>query len=144
MDKIYFYKTDQAFGFLNNYYGSRMFVFGRWWNNVEAPYQAMKCANPSDIDAIHKAESPKEARELGQKVKIVPGWDEIKMSVMYQCVLAKFTQNHELLQQLLMTGEREIIENSQADAFWGCGPNKDGQNMLGKILMDVRKELKGF
>ena len=39
------------------------------------------------------------------------------------------------------TGDRTLIENSWRDDFWGWGPNRDGQNMLGKLWMEVRAEL---
>ncbi len=38
------------------------------------------------------------------------------------------------------TGDRELIESSPIDSFWGWGPNKDGQNHLGKIWMKLRDE----
>jgi predicted NAD-dependent protein-ADP-ribosyltransferase YbiA (DUF1768 family) len=43
---------------------------------------------------------------------------------------------------LLETGDREIIENSPVDSYWGIGPDGRGENMVGKILMRLRKELK--
>ena len=36
----------------------------------------------------------------------------------------------------------EIVEASPVDAFWGWGPNKDGENALGKIWMKLREEIK--
>lgn len=41
----------------------------------------------------------------------------------------------------LATGDRELIEDSWRDDFWGWGPNRDGKNMLGKLWMEVRAEL---
>lgn len=141
---ILFYKTNDPFGFLNNFKKSRMFIYGRWWNNVEAPYQANKCVLQSDFHAIWKCKTPREARDLGQLVKKLPVWDEIKDNIMYQCVFAKFTQNHELLQQLLDTEHVTLIEDSPIDSYWGRGPEGNGQNKLGLILMKVREELRGF
>ena len=40
------------------------------------------------------------------------------------------------------TGERELIEDSWRDGFWGWGENRDGKNMLGKLWMEVRAELR--
>lgn len=40
-----------------------------------------------------------------------------------------------------MTGDRELVEDSWRDDFWGWGPNRDGQNMLGKLWMELRAEL---
>lgn len=144
MDKILFYKTNEPFGFLNNFKKARMFLYGRWWNNVETPYQASKCIHTSDFHAIWKCKSPREARDLGQTVAIKIHWDEIKDKIMYDCVLAKFTQHHDLLQQLLDTEHATLVEDSPVDAYWGRGPNGDGLNKLGLTLMKIREELRGF
>lgn len=144
MKQILFYKTNDPQGFLNNFYPSRIYVYNRWWKNVEAPYQSRKTIDKEEIDAIWAAEKPKQARDLGQKVKIVAYWDEMKDMVMYDCVLAKFTQNHDLLKKLLETGDAELIEDSPVDWYWGWGKDHTGQNKLGQILMEVREELQGY
>lgn len=144
MNVIKFYKTNDPYGFLNNFKKARMFVFGKWWNNVEAPYQYMKTFVPEERQAIWEAKSPREARDLGQKVTLRADWDLVKVEVMHQCVLAKFLQNTDLLAQLLATGDKELIEDSPVDYFWGCGADGSGQNNLGKVLMLVRKELQGW
>ena len=46
--------------------------------------------------------------------------------------------------KLLATGDRELIEDSWRDDFWGWGPNRDGQNMLGKLWMEIRSELRAL
>lgn len=143
-EQILFYKSVEPWGFLNNFTKARMFVFGRWWDNVEQPYQASKCVDPEDYKRICQSMSPREARNMGQTVKMIPQWDEFKDDVMYQCVFAKFVQNHDLLMRLLHTGFAEIIEDSPIDAYWGWGKDHTGRNQLGKTLMRVREELKGF
>lgn len=69
-------------------------------------------------------------------------WDELRVSVMYGIVLQKFTQNEDLMQKLLATGNMGLLEgNTWGDTFWGfC--NGVGQNHLGKILMKVRTLLR--
>lgn len=81
---------------------------------------------------------------LGRSIVVKDNWEEIKDQIMYECVFAKFTQNHDLLQQLLDTEHNEIIEDSPIDSYWGRGPNWDGRNQLGKTLMKVREELRGL
>jgi predicted NAD-dependent protein-ADP-ribosyltransferase YbiA (DUF1768 family) len=41
------------------------------------------------------------------------------------------------------TGTEELIEDSPVDYYWGCGADGSGKNMLGKLLMELREELKG-
>lgn len=140
---IKFYKTNDPYGFMNNFKKARMFVLGRWWNNVEAPYQACKTDIAAEADLIWKAATPREARDLGQKVAIRLDWDYVKDKIMYECCLAKFTQHHDLRTQLLATGDEELVEDSPVDSYWGCGKDGTGKNMLGKTLMRIRGELKG-
>ena len=68
-------------------------------------------------------------------------WEDIKDEVMRKAVLAKFSQNPDIKEILLQTGEEEIIEATTDDYYWGCGSKGTGKNMLGKILMEVRELL---
>ena len=139
---IKFYTSAEPYGYLNNFKKSPMFIYGRWWKNVESAYQAQKTIIPEEYDKIWLAKHPREARNLGQTVHIRKDWDEIKISVMYECVLAKFVQNQEFRNRLFSTGDEEIAEDSPIDSFWGLGPNGNGQNNLGIILMKVRSLLR--
>lgn len=49
------------------------------------------------------------AKREGYKVKLRENWEDIKIDVMYQIVLAKFSQNEFLKQKLIATG-REWLE----------------------------------
>ena len=46
-----------------------------------------------------------------------------------------------LAEQLLATGDRHLVENSQYDYYWGCGRDRRGNNAYGKVLMKVRAKL---
>jgi ribA/ribD-fused uncharacterized protein len=139
---IKFYKSVPPYGYLNNFTQAKMFIYGKWWKTVEHAYQAQKTSNPLEYDAIWKAETPRKARDLGQKVNMRSDWDKIKYQVMKECVLAKFVQHHNLRQELLSTGDEEIVEDSPIDYYWGCGSDGSGKNMLGKILMEIRQEFR--
>lgn len=68
-------------------------------------------------------------------------WEEVKDKVMYEIVLAKFTQNPDLKEKLLATGDEYLEEgNTWGDTIWGTVDGV-GENRLGKILMRVRDEL---
>jgi predicted NAD-dependent protein-ADP-ribosyltransferase YbiA (DUF1768 family) len=54
----------------------------------------------------------------------------------------KVAQHEYVKRKLLETGNRRLIEDSWRDDYWGWGPNKDGQNVLGKLWMELREELK--
>ncbi len=141
---IKFYKIKDPHGYMSNYKKARFFIYGRWWNWVEAPYQAQKTNVPAEIDLIWEAKTNNDSRLLGQKVTMRPDWDQVKEQVMYECCMAKFLQHTDLLLELLATGDEELIEDSPTDYYWGCGANGTGKNMLGKVLMRVRAELAGY
>ncbi len=44
--------------------------------------------------------------------------------------------------RLLATGDEELIENAPNDYYWGCGADGTGLNMTGKLLMELRTELR--
>lgn len=140
---IKFYKIKDPHGYMSNYKKARFFIYGRWWNWVEAPYQAQKTSVPSEYDAIHQAKTNNDSRLLGQKVTMRSDWDQVKDQIMYECCMAKFLQHADLRAELMATGEEELVEDSPTDYYWGCGAEGHGKNMLGKTLMRVRKELQG-
>ena len=142
---IKFYKTKDPYGFMGNFFKARFFVYGRWWSFVEAPYQAQKTFVQEEQDAIWAVVKANDSRLLGQKVTMRPDWDQVKRQVMKECVLAKFLQHPDLRKQLMATGDEELIEDTTTtnDTYWGCGTNGDGQNNLGKILMEIRDLLRG-
>ena len=69
-------------------------------------------------------------------------WESVKDSIMREAVLAKFTQHADLREKLLGTGDAEIVEHTDRDSYWGDGGDGSGHNMLGRILMSVRDELR--
>lgn len=81
------------------------------------------------------------AKREGYKVKLRENWEDIKIDVMYQIVLAKFSQNEFLKQKLIATGREWLEEgNTWGDRTWGT-VNGVGQNLLGHVLMTVRSVL---
>ena len=69
-------------------------------------------------------------------------WEEVKDDVMRKAVLKKFKTHAEIREILLTTADEKIVENAPGDYYWGCGKDGSGKNILGKILMEVREELR--
>jgi len=136
-----FYKLKDPGGFMSNYWRARMFIYGRWWNWNEAPYQSAKTNDPAEKQLIWEATKANDTRLLGQKVTMVKDWDMLKRDVMKECCMAKFLQHADLRKQLIETGQEELIEDSPVDFYWGCGADGTGQNVLGQVLMEVRYHL---
>jgi len=104
---------------------------------------------------IIRAGSPKQAKGLGRQVKgfVEADWDWEKRRIVTEGNLAKFSQNHLLLNFLLSTGDKVLVEASPVDRIWGIGLATDddnarnplkwrGENLLGFVLMDVRDALR--
>ena len=70
-------------------------------------------------------------------------WEEVKDDVMRDALRAKFEQHAELLGLLLSTGDADLVEHTRNDRYWGDGGDGSRLNMLGRILMEVRRELGG-
>lgn len=112
---------------------------------VEHYYQAMKFPqDPAWQQAIRVARSPEKAKKMGlaRDHPARGDWSAVRDRVMKTALLKKFSQNPIILATLQKTGSRLLVEASPGDDYWGIGANKKGENKLGKMLMEVRTELK--
>lgn len=108
---------------------------------VEHFFQALKTKDTAEQEKILNAPTPGSAKRLGRTVKLRSDWEEIKDDIMYELVRDKF-EDPELAEKLLATGEAELIEgNTWGDTYWGVCRGR-GLNKLGRILMQVRAELR--
>lgn len=105
---------------------------------------------------IMQAQSPKDMKAYGRLVKNFDKeiWDDNCYDIVKNGNRAKFSQNPELLEYLLWTGKRILVEASPRDRVWGIGMGKNnpdaenplkwhGKNLLGFALTEVRDELRG-
>lgn len=118
---------------------------GEIWKTSEYAYQAAKFENEKIRQEIRNTRSSHDAMKLAKIVyndQKRKNWHDIKLQVMEDIVRAKLSQHFYIQKKLLQTGDRELIENSPRDDFWGWGQNKDGKNHLGRIWMKLRDELR--
>ena len=143
---------------LSNMYEAPFQVDSITFPTVEHYFQWAKAKQFGDggiADKILKTPSPKAVKALGKKVKdfVKEEWDKTKDGIMRTGVKAKFVQHPDLKTKLLETGTRPIGEASARDKYWGIGTSADtakandpakwpGKNVLGKILQELRTELK--
>jgi ribA/ribD-fused uncharacterized protein len=118
---------------------------GKEWPSVEHYFQAMKfeMTAPDHAETIRQATDAKKARKLGASrfKKLRDDWKKVRRIVMTRALYTKAKSYPQVAQALLETGQRKLVENSQYDYFWGCGRDRRGENMYGKVLMDVRDKL---
>ena len=136
----------EAYGFLSNFHLCNLDYEGNNYCCVESAFQAMKEANPA-ARANYSHLYPSEAKKKGKTCNLRPDWEEVKVDIMYDILKVKFS-DEDLKARLLLTGDKELIEgNRWHDNFWGnCICKKceaiEGKNMLGKLLMKLRTELR--
>ncbi len=141
--QVFFYEQD--FYVLSNFSSFTLIWNGEHFYTSEAAYHWEKFpSNPEVRYQIQYAPSAHVAFQIAAKNKhlVRPDWNDIKFDVMKQILLAKIDQHEYVRRKLLATGDRELIEDSWRDDVWGWGPNRDGRNMLGKIWMLIRAELR--
>lgn len=137
---------DGKYMFLSNFYNASCTFEGKIYPTVEHAFQAAKTLIPEEREEIRKADTPGKAKRMGRAVTLRPDWEEVKTDVMRQCLRSKFSFGPIAI-DLINTGDAELIEgNYWHDNIWGsctcekCG-NK-GENRLGKLLMEIREELR--
>ena len=137
---------DGEYAFLSNFYPSTIYHDGITYPTNEHFFQAMKTLDIDERKAIAAADTPGKAKRMGRNVKLRPDWEKIKVDVMRLGLILKFT-DAELAEKLIATGDEELVEgNWWHDNTWGnchcteCS-RKGGRNLLGMLLMEVRKEL---
>jgi ribA/ribD-fused uncharacterized protein len=143
-ERVCFYEQD--FYVLSNFSAFTLMWDGTRFDTSEAAYHYEKFPGNHEIGAeILYAPSAHEAFKVAERNKRLrrPDWDDVKVDIMRAILRAKAEQHEYVRRKLLATGNRELVENSWRDDFWGWGPNRDGQNMLGKLWMQVRAELRG-
>ena len=156
---ICFYHEDGDYGCFSNWFQADFYYCNRVFSSVEQfmmfskvmmfrqydlAKQIMASKDPATIKKLGRTKFP----EFNAKI-----WDKTCYAIVKRGVRAKFAQNDNLLEELLSTGNKTLAEASAYDLKWGIGiaiddpacstPSKwTGQNLLGKILMEVRDELR--
>ena len=127
-----------SYRFLANFYPSTILFAKKKFPSIENCYQAAKGspANYGDFMYITAGQAKKLGKQTPNFLK--REWDDAKLSLMTYFVFFKFMNHEDLATLLLATGNRYLEEtNSWHDIFWGVY-NGEGENHLGKILMQVR------
>ena len=141
---INFYSTREEYGCFSNFSAHQVFLKDKTWRTTEHYFQAQKFPDTEHEENIRLAHSPKEAAEMGRdrRKPLRKDWEIVKDDVMREALRAKFTQHQDLRQILLDTNDAELVEHTKNDRYWGDGGDGNGLNMLGKLLMKLREELK--
>ena len=155
---ICFHNPDEENGYLSNWYLSEFIIDDITFSSMEQYMMYEKAILFHDQETAEKilqTDNVAVIKALGRTVQNFDDtvWGQSREEIVYKGVFEKFRQNPELRKRLERTGEEVIAECAVKDRIWGIGlfmKDEDrfcvdrwkGQNLLGKILMDVRKDIK--
>lgn len=156
---VYFWKDDEENGCFSNWFRRKFVIDDFEYLFVEQYMMAQKAKLFHDSErytAILRSMQPWECKDLGRQVKPFDSsaWNAVKYDVVKAANRVKYEQNPDLKAKLLDTGDAILAEASPKDALWGIGLDAvtaaktnpsdwPGQNLLGKILMELRSEFAG-
>jgi len=141
---VYFY-TPRYYAF-DNFSAFNVDIWGQVFPTAEHAYQWKKYSksSPDLAQQVLEAPSAYATKKISDANKDVVDalWAEEKVERMEEIVRAKLEQHEKVKSLLLETEEKEIIENSPKDYFWGIGEDGTGENNLGKLWMKLRDEVR--
>jgi ribA/ribD-fused uncharacterized protein len=140
--RVFFYEQDHYY--LSNFSAFMVEFGGVMFPTSEHAYQWCKFLDPLKQRAIQVASSAHDAFKMAERWKpyVRENWPSVRIDLMRDILRHKVDQHEYVRRKLLQTGDRELIENSWRDSFWGWGPERDGENMLGKLWVQIRAELR--
>ena len=126
----------EEYFFLSNMFPCEILYKGKTYKCVESAFQAQKCKErEKEFEKLNGFD----AKKLGKKVEIRKDWEEIKIGVMKEILIEKFSQNPTLFYSLKKISDPIIEDNTWGDIFWGrC--KGIGENNLGKILEEIKNK----
>jgi len=143
---------------LSNFRACKIISNDNTFSNTEQMFMYHKALFFEDFEIAEKILNtpvPYEAKALGRQVRgyVDEEWSKIRYDVMFQANLCKYIQNDNLRVKLLATGDKILVEVNPRDRIWGIGMDENnpniydetkwkGLNLLGKVLMEVREQLK--
>lgn len=151
----FFFRSRSPF---SQWYISQFKVDGIKYWCMEQYMMAEKARLFKDSESLNKilseTKSQKNIKALGRRVKNFDDkvWNKNKLDIVYKGNKAKFSQNKELYNILISTGDKILVEANPWDRIWGIGMSCDdanatdprrwkGENLLGFTLMKVRLDL---
>jgi len=130
-----------GYRFLSNFYPARVEFEGEFYPSTEHAFQAAKTDDVGLRRKVRQAKTAGEAKALGRKLPLRRDWERVKLDVMLDLLRKKFGRPP-LTGLLLDTDDLRLVEgNTWGDRYWGVADGH-GKNHLGRLLMQVRDELR--
>jgi len=144
MPVLFYSVRESPYGCFSNFSPHPFELDGTRWPTSEHYFQAQKFAGTPSAEEVRRARGPMKAAELGRERDrpLRRDWEAVKDDVMRRAVRRKFETHDDIRAVLLSTSDEDIVEDAPRDYYWGRGADGSGKNMLGKILMEVREQLR--
>ena len=148
---VVFRKTKERFGGLSNMCSGYPITIGDFvFLTSESLYQCCRFNNDADIQKIiinEKSPISSKMKSKKYRSRTRDDWYSVRVDIMDWCIRMKLKSNWKKFSELLLcTVDKQIVEESHKDQFWGCVKNKDqmleGANVLGQLLTNLRDEIK--
>ena len=116
---------------------------GQIWPSIEHYIQAHRLGEKHH-QALLQFENPLDARAYGKRWYRRPlkAWLKTRRIHMTRAVYTRAMTHKTVAKALLDTGEELLVNLTQYDYYWGTGRDHRGENVYGKVLMDVRQKLR--
>lgn len=140
MDKIKEFQGE--YRWLSNFAPCKIKLDGITYDSVEHAYMSAKSDDIEWKEFCRDTKFAGTVKKQSRSIKLIDNWDKEKFTVMRKCLEQKFRQEP-YKSNLKNTGDLIIEEgNNWNDRIWGiCLKTGQGQNNLGKMIMEIRKSL---
>lgn len=157
MKIVCFHNPNEENGYLSNWYPSEFTVNDVGFSSMEQYMMYKKAVCFGDKDTAVKILATDDVAEIKALGRLVANynesyWNDVRQIIVFEGLIAKFSQNEDLKSQLKATEDCILAECAVKDRIWGIGLSMNdldrlerdkwiGQNLLGYALMMVRERL---
>ena len=128
---------------LSNFFPCALSIWNVNFKSSEHAFQYSKCIQMNNKPAaanVLNAETALQAKRIGDSISPNPRWHDTKQGTMYEILKSKSRQCPHFNTALINSNNRSLVEDTD-NPIWGRGPDGNGLNLLGRLLMTVRAEL---
>lgn len=135
-------KFREKYSWLSNFALVKIVYKGVEYASTEHAFMSAKSKDPKWKEFCRIEPLPGIVKTKSRKIKLIDDWENKRIEVMKEVLQLKFNQSP-FKENLIATGDEEIQEgNTWGDMFWGVDLiTGQGKNMLGKLIMEIRKDL---